>query len=71
MWMITDTYMVIFDHKTDTAFLKPYRPNKNSNTLVITLSKFFADKMDISSNTSMMMTLEKDGKTLTLQKVDL
>jgi hypothetical protein len=62
--------MVIFDHKNNSAFLKPYKPNKNSKTLVITLSKFFADRLEISPRSRLVMSLEEDGKTLRLQKVD-
>ena len=62
--------MVIFDEKNKSAFLKPYKPNKNSNTLVITLAKYFADSLQISPSSRLLMSLEEDGKTLKIQKIE-
>jgi hypothetical protein len=61
--------MVIFDEINKSAFLKPYKPNKNSKTLVITVAKYFADKLNITPTSRLMMSLEDDGKTLKIQKL--
>ena len=62
--------MVIVDIKEKLAFLKPYRPNKNSKTLVITIAKPFAEQLGITESSSLVMKLEDNGRSLKIEKID-
>jgi hypothetical protein len=61
--------MVLVDLEDGMAFLKPYKPNKNSGTIVLTIPIQFADICDITPKTQLIMEIDKEKQTLLIKKV--
>lgn len=60
---------MILDKANLTALVKPYKASTGSKTLVVTLAKFFTDKLDISLDTDLIVSVDEKTQEIKIRKL--
>lgn len=68
--MTCKTSNMILDKNNATCFVRPYKASTGSNSLVITLSKFFTDKLGISLESDLIVSLDEENQEISIRKVN-